>query len=99
MREGRKNNITAVYPEHRTNLMNNSRRDISKAKVWVWHVTTIDFPQTNAKTVDVTFPVVWFTIKNLLIHTKNREVFVLTGKLLCKIFFKEIGLINTSGAI
>jgi type III secretory pathway component EscR len=52
--------------EHKANLMDNSGRDIGKTKVWVWHVTTIDFPQANTKTVNITLSVVWFTIKNLL---------------------------------
>lgn len=47
------------------NLMNNGVRDLSKTTVSKGHVTAVDFPEAYTKAIDIAFPVVRLSFKNL----------------------------------
>lgn len=48
-----------------TNLLYYSSRHISKAQIRIRHGAAVYFPQAYAKAIDVAFPIVRLTIKNL----------------------------------
>ncbi|VYS61286.1 unnamed protein product [Arabidopsis thaliana] len=51
--------------ERERNPMNNGVRDLSKTTVSIGHVTAVYFPEAYPKAIDIAFPVVRLSFKNL----------------------------------
>jgi len=57
--------IVCIDRERERNPMNNGVRDLSKTTVSIGHVTAVYFPEAYPKAIDIAFPVVRLSFKNL----------------------------------